>query len=80
MESLDIVASNYTTFICTFCGIKFGFTENGSTLVTLGELVDGHDGEFEIYLDYFMGLFIGQGLLICNTLDVMHCEKIYVKM
>ncbi len=42
--------------------------------------MDGHDGEFEIYLDYFMGLFIGQGLLICNTLDVMHCEKIYVKM
>jgi hypothetical protein len=23
-----------------------------------------------------MGLFINQGLLICNTLDVMHCEKI----
>jgi hypothetical protein len=35
---LDNLAPNYTSFVCTLCGIKFGHTENGYALLTMGEL------------------------------------------
>jgi len=38
VNSLDILTSNYTTFIYTFYYIKFGLTKNGFVLLTLGEL------------------------------------------
>jgi hypothetical protein len=36
--------------------------------------MDG-DGEVKFYSNYLIHLHIAQGLLLCKTLDVMHCEK-----
>ncbi len=35
---LNNLTSNYTTFVYTICGIKFGLIENGYTLFKLGKL------------------------------------------
>jgi hypothetical protein len=36
--------------------------------------MDG-DGEVKLYSNYLIHLPIVQGLLLCKTLDVMHCKK-----
>jgi hypothetical protein len=38
VNSLDILTSNYTTFIYTFYCMEYGFTKNGFVLLTLGKL------------------------------------------
>jgi len=38
VNSLDILASICTTFICIFCNIESNLTENGYVILTLGKL------------------------------------------
>jgi len=35
---LDNLAPNYTSFVCTLCGIKSNLIENGCAFLTMGEL------------------------------------------